>query len=401
MIRSQVNNNIKTNRKLVEIYYWSKYQEDQKLAGGEIRAMYMIPELIKISTDESLLITPYSFLPERIIDKHRLISKILTTFMLPFHAIKHSILKDQKIKFIYCSTCYSWDTLPSIIIKLLTGAKIICISHDTPKQLAGYSFYRNSESYPVIKSILFTLIGRFQVFLLNYVDVPVSISQFALTFFKPDVRKRTILSSNGICKVVEESELKKNRPYDIVILGRIIPRKNVSNIFRSLSGKSFSRKIKVLVITNTNKDVTEPVIMGNLDKQLIDLTVQYDASETEKLNLLKQSKIYISLSRDENFSIATLEAASMGVALILSDYSFFRDIYGDAAIYVIPEKAESLWKEINEFLTSDDKLLKYRARSIELAKNYLYANIAEREYNKIIAILNAEEIDGRCYDSIP
>ena len=228
-----------------------------------------------------------------------------------------------------------------------------------------------------------------------------SLSHFALTFFKPDVRKRAILSSSGISEVVEDNELNKNRPYDIVILGRIIPRKNVPNIFRSLSGKTFPRKIKVLVITNTNKGVAEPIIMGNLDEQLIDLTVKYDASETEKLNLLKQSKLHISLSRDENFSTATLEAASMGTALILSDYNFLRDIYGDAAIYVIPENLGSLWREIQEFLTSEDKLLKYRARSIKLAKNYLYADIAEKEYNKINAILNAEEKDGRCYASSP
>ena len=132
---SPEDNNIKTNRNGFEIYFWSKYQEDQKLGGGEIRAMYIIPELIKVSTDESLLVTPYSFLPERIIKKHRLISKIATTFILPLYVIKYSILKDQKIKFIYCSTCYNWDILPSIIIKFLTGAKTICTSHDTPNQI--------------------------------------------------------------------------------------------------------------------------------------------------------------------------------------------------------------------------------------------------------------------------
>ena len=384
----------KKNRKKrqanLEIYYWSKFDEDEKLAGGDIRAMYMIPELIKLSPKATMVITPDNMIPGKLLRKNRILSRIFLLLLFPLYALKKLKSGNFKPSFIYCSTCYFWDIFPATLIKLLFRCKVACVSHDTPKQLEGYSFYRKSENFGVIRSAFFTTIGQFQVFLLNFVDIPISISRFALDFFNPEIRKRAILSSNGISHVIEENEINTNRVYDIVILGRVIPRKNVPNIFRCLSGRIFPRKIKLLLITNTDMDAVEPIIKSNLDEKVIDLKVEYDATEEKKLNLLKQSKLYISLSRDETFSIATLEAASMGVALILSDYEFFRDIYGEAAIYISPDDLESLWREIQEFLTIDEKLLKYSKLALQLAKNYIYANIAEKEYERITTKLQGE-----------
>ncbi len=374
----------KSSKDTVEIYYWSKYQEHQEMAGGDIRAMYIIPQMMQISENDCLLFTPYSILPRKMIQNHRFLSKLLMNFAFPLFVFKYSYKKQYNIKFIYCSTCYVWDIFSPIIIKFITGSKLICVSHDTPKQLEGYQFYRLNEHYSIVKAILFTLIGRFQVFLLNYIDIPISISLFALGFFNNGVRNRALLSSNGIPSIINENELNKERTYDIVLLGRIIPRKNISKIFRCFSGKKLAKKIKILVITNSNNEAIHKEIMPYLDEQIIDLCLKFNAEEREKFDLLKQSKLYISLSVDENFSIAAMEAASMGTVLILSDYQFFKDIYGEAAIYVDPDDCDTLWNIITEFLTTEERMSVYRRRSMDIAKKYLNSNIARNEYLNII-----------------
>ena len=72
------------------------------------------------------------------------------------------------------------------------------------------------------------------------------------------------------------------RQYDIVLLGRIIPRKNINKFINAFKGKKYHRKIKLLVITNSPKSSVDREVVRDLDSNLFDLTVKYDASEEEK-----------------------------------------------------------------------------------------------------------------------
>ena len=234
-MRNESSNDLSKGRDLMEIYYWSKLASDGKLAGGDIRAKYVIPNMIQISKDSCFLLLPETILRKKFLTNHQSLSKILLSFLMPLKLSKLVKKSGKKIKFVYCSTCYSWDIFPAIIIKFLFHTKLICISHDTPKQLSGYSFYRESEKFSISKSIFFTLIGKFQISLLNYVDIPVSISKFGMDFFiDPAVRGKAILSSNTVPYVLKKPA-DSLRPYDTVLLGRIIPRKNVNKFINILS----------------------------------------------------------------------------------------------------------------------------------------------------------------------
>lgn len=372
----------------MEIYYWSKLTSDEKLAGGDIRAEYVIPEMMKNSSGSCYLLLPETILRKQFITNHQSLSKILLVFLVPLKLAKVVKKSGKTIKFVYCSTCYSWDILPAFIIKLLFHAKLVCISHDTPKQLSGYYFYRRSEKFSIIKSIFYTFIGKFQVFLLRYVDIPVGISKFAMDFFRdPVMRGRAILSSNTVPYVLKEPD-NSSRQYDIVLLGRIIPRKNVKKFINSFKSKQYYRKIELLVITNSPKSSVDEEIVNDLNTNLLNLTVKYNASEDEKFNLLKQSKIYVSLSRDETFSIAAMEAASMGCSLLLSDYMFFKDIYGDAAIYVNEDSSEEVWEQIINLLNTQSTLNEYSKRSLKIASRYLVSNVAKQDYEFILKNIN-------------
>ena len=377
----------------MEIYYWSKLAKDENLAGGEIRGGYMIRELVKISRERTMVLTPDMVLPIGFVLRHQTLSKIPLMFAVPIYIVKKVLKRGARIKFIYCTTCYTWDILPAILMKFMTSATVVCVSHDTPKQLEGFYFYRNSEKLSLAKSILSVYVGKSQEFLLRYVDIPVAMSKFAMDFFEPDgIRERAILASSGVPNVIEEDDLHGEREYDIVYLGRVVPRKNVDVIFRCLSLSDFPKKIRVLIITNTEKSNVMNTIEPYLDHSLIDLAVRFNATEQEKFDLLKRAKLYISLSRDETFSSATLEAASQGDALILSDYTFFRNIYGGAAIFVDPNDLDAIWKEIRRLLTDNSSLLSLQRKSLKVAGKYIYRDIATREYSEIINRISYKEM---------
>ncbi len=377
--------------KSTEVYYWSKLDDDEKLAGGDIRAMHVIPEMMRISERKTLLVVPEELIRKKFLTKHQSTSKIFLVFLVPISIIKAVVKQKYQIRFIYCSTCYPWDTLPAIFIKKIFDTKIVCISHDTPKQLSGYEFYRINEKFSIVKSMLFTAIGKFQNFLLRYVDVPIGLSEFAMDFFRtPNVRGRAIMSSNPIDTILSEGEINNPRTYDIVILGRIIPRKNVQKIIKTFRNRSYERRLKILVITNSTEETVEREIRRYIDYECIELTCKYSINENQKLDLLKQSKIYISLSMDENFSIATLEAASMGTALILSDYPFFKNIYGQSAIYVDENDPDELWNQVCNLL-NDKERLRYSKNAIRVASHYLSTNVASNDYYRIEERLNSYE----------
>jgi glycosyltransferase involved in cell wall biosynthesis len=55
--------------------------------------------------------------------------------------------------------------------------------------------------------------------------------------------------------------------------------------------------------------------------------------------VLATQPIFVSAARYEPFGLAVLEAAQAGCALVLSDTSGFRELWGDAAIFVPPDDA--------------------------------------------------------------
>jgi len=65
-------------------------------------------------------------------------------------------------------------------------------------------------------------------------------------------------------------------------------------------------------------------------------------SSSELADLLAAAAIFAAPARYEPFGLAALEAAQAGCALVLSDLATFREVWGDAALFVDPEDDEAL-----------------------------------------------------------
>ena len=98
----------KTN-KTVELYYWSKFGKAEQFAGGDVRAYHMIPIMMRISTGLPILVTPDMYLSIDMISKHKSFSKVMMLLILPITIIKAQFQHKMPIRYIYCTTCYSWN----------------------------------------------------------------------------------------------------------------------------------------------------------------------------------------------------------------------------------------------------------------------------------------------------
>ena len=127
------------------MYYWSKLTADEQFAGSDIRARYMIPELVGVSGGHSFVLTPSMLVGEEFLSKHQSFCKLILAFIVPLYVLKYLRHANKSIRFIYCTTCYSWDLFPALVIKFCTGAKVVCVSHDTPKQVICYTIIKDAN----------------------------------------------------------------------------------------------------------------------------------------------------------------------------------------------------------------------------------------------------------------
>lgn len=84
----------------------------------------------------------------------------------------------------------------------------------------------------------------------------------------------------------------------------------------------------------------------------------------------KRAAIYALPARYEPFGLTALEAALAGCALVLGDIPSLREIWGDAALFVNPDKPEELARALQSLIDSPDHLQRLASRSSSVARKY-------------------------------
>ena len=78
-------------------------------------------------------------------------------------------------------------------------------------------------------------------------------------------------------------------------------------------------------------------------------------AHTDILALMRRSAIFAAPSRYEPFGLAVAEAAISGAALVLADIPTFRELWGDAALFVSPDDSRG-WSQALNTLAEDSPL---------------------------------------------
>ncbi len=371
------------NRELSILFILTAHDSIFKNGGGEIRTIYIIKQA-QISGCKSVLVfRPSMFLDHGRVDNHFRLVKFVMPLVYFIAGAKALMIHRQRIDMIYCGTCYPRDTLGAVLLNLAFGIPVACVSHDTPAQLQGYQFYRNSEKLGIMESLGNWFLGKAEEFLIRFINLPISISAFGKTYLDSIVRGKQILeSSNGILELCSDDEMVLDeRVFDVTYVGRIIARKNIQMLLAATHELiSNGYDLNVLLITNTIDDGLQDVCNFIESHDMVShFTVIKNASEDEKFKLLKKSKISVNVSYDETFSISTLESASCGDALILSNISTFVGIYGENATYVGINDVVGLSSAIKGLLSDREKLMKSMRNARQVASAYIYSKVWNKE----------------------
>ena len=102
-------------------------------------------------------------------------------------------------------------------------------------------------------------------------------------------------------------------------------------------------------------------------------------STTESIELLSSSSIFLLPSRREGFGLAALEAMAHGVPCILTDLPALKEKFGEAAIFVPTNDAESLANGILNLLDDQERQQRMAADGVKLARSLSWDVVAAKE----------------------
>ena len=140
----------------------------------------------------------------------------------------------------------------------------------------------------------------------------------------------------------------------ILYVGLRIAHKNVEGILRSFLLLVGDFPDLRLVVAGGRYTTPDMVDRWKIDPRLKDRLIEFpDPTDEEIARLLSGAKAFVFPSFAEGFGLPPLEAMAAGVPVVCSDIPVFREVYGDAVLYVDPNRAESIGEGVREVLEDD------------------------------------------------
>lgn len=119
----------------------------------------------------------------------------------------------------------------------------------------------------------------------------------------------------------------------------------------------------------------------------IDANRVYEKVSRSELNLLYNSAdVLLSTSLEEGFGLPTIEAMSCGLPVVLSDREFFREVAGNAAVFIDPLDVLSIKMGINDALSNSKEFTK---KGKEQSMRYSFENFSksmEKLYAELLVL---------------
>ena len=126
-----------------------------------------------------------------------------------------------------------------------------------------------------------------------------------------------------------------------------------------------------LVVAGGRYTTPDMVDRWKTDPRLKDRLIEIpDPTDEEIVRLFSGAKAFVFPSFAEGFGLPPLEAMAAGVQVVCSDIPVFREVYGDAVLYVDPNRPESIAAALRALLTDPSLSSDLRARGKKQALKY-------------------------------
>ena len=157
----------------------------------------------------------------------------------------------------------------------------------------------------------------------------------------------------------------------ILFVGLRIAHKNVEGVLRAFLLLVDDFPELRLVVAGGRYTTPDMVDRWKTDLRLIDRLIEFpDPTDGEIVRLLSRAKAFVFPSFAEGFGLPPLEAMAAGVPVVCSDIPVFREVYGDAVLYVEPNRPESIAEGMREVLEDSFLSGSLRQRGRERASIY-------------------------------
>jgi len=137
----------------------------------------------------------------------------------------------------------------------------------------------------------------------------------------------------------------------ILYVGLRIAHKNVEGVLRAFLLLVDDFPELRLVVAGGRYTTPDMVDGWKTDPRLKDRLIEiHDPTDVEIVRLFSRAKAFVFPSFAEGFGLPPLEAMAAGVPVVCSGIPVFREVYGDAVLYVDPNRAESIAEGIRQVL---------------------------------------------------
>lgn len=244
-------------------------------------------------------------------------------------------LKIKDIHLVHSSSDFIPDVLPGFIYKIINpsvkwGVNVMHIYPDWRSRPGG-------KIYNLIASmgqkISLNLIKKSdQIIVLNK-QVKSDLVQLGFL-----ANKVTVIPAGLDTRFISSVSVKKSTPkYDVTFMARLKPSKGIFDLVKIWQAVLIKKpKFKIAVMGGAG----DPEILSRLTTEIKRGKLQNNIKllgfldRVESYAVIKASRVFISLSHEEGFSITMAEALACGTPVVAWDLPVYREVYGSTISYV-------------------------------------------------------------------
>jgi glycosyltransferase involved in cell wall biosynthesis len=203
---------------------------------------------------------------------------------------------------------------------------------------------------------------------------------------------KLIVTGNGIeINLIKKSKKEKKYNFDALFIGRINESKGIFDMLDVvIKIKQVYPKFKLAIMGNGNKKVKNKLNIKikklNLKNNIILLGT---VTGLKKFSIIKSSKIFIFLSKNESFGIALLEAVSSGLPAFVYNLPTYKNIYKNNEINIF--KKGDIDSISNAILNTFENKKFENKNGKKLLNKYNWEKIANIEYKSFISLVDSKD----------